>query len=846
MVRYIRLPFFCLFMAIGFCYLLPKGVNRHVENRFEENENEALDALQSINLWRAYPNKDFPADAYTRAYDFYRAHFKNAMNKTATGSWRSLGPNNVGGRTIAIAIDPKDTNIIWLGSAGGGLWKSTSGGIGTNAWEYISTGFPVQAVSSILIDPTNSKVMYIGTGETYSYGSSTMGLIAERTTRGTYGLGILKTTDGGKTWKKSLDWSLQQNRGIWKIAVNPLNTKILYAATTEGVYKSKDSGATWVNVLAQKMVMDIFVHKTDTATIFAGVGNLNSANKGIYRTSNSGASWTVLTNGLPTNTRTGRITLAPYAKNNDIIVADISNMYADIGRFTSTDKGKTWTQTDNQDIMSYQGWYCKGLMIKSDDSSTILAGGVYPYIQSGGASTMSYLNSASYIHSDIHDIISNPLDANKIYIICDGGLYRSDDFGNTAYVCNDGYITSQFYIGSSSTTDSGYAIGGLQDNYTYQFNASPYWNALIGGDGCYNAINPKNDQTQYGAWQYLNVLKTTDQWNVQNTQILSNTGAPDKNNGTGFLAPYILSPADTGVMYAGGDSLLYSNDGGNSFSIIGQNNVDSGNYIMAIAGSSTYSDSIYFTTAPVAKPRTKVFRSGDHGKTITDITKGLPNRFPRRMAVNPKNSKEVFIVYAGFGTGHIFKSTNAGTTWADVSTSLPDVPFHCILVDPYDTNILFAGCDIALFVSVDGGTSWNAFDQGLPDANMVFDLVISRSNKSLLAFTHGHGVFTRPLSDLTGNIVGIKNNKLLDESINIFPVPANDHITIQSNDNIPLTEDIFIYSISGKIVLCKHLGGLLGSGRVSIDVHSLPPGTYFLTTTIDKKAITKKILIMRD
>src|ERR1044071_3446700 len=142
--------------------------------------SESWAALQFLSNSRAYPYPDIPADAYKKAELFYNAHFENQLQRKSeiqTSSWQSIGPNNIGGRTLAIALDPLDTATVWLGSASGGLWKSTTGGIGLNAWTYIPTGFPVRGVTSIAINPNNHNEIYIGTGETYTYASSVNGLI---------------------------------------------------------------------------------------------------------------------------------------------------------------------------------------------------------------------------------------------------------------------------------------------------------------------------------------------------------------------------------------------------------------------------------------------------------------------------------------------------------------------------------------------------------------------------------------------------------------------------------------------------------------------------------------------
>ncbi|MBC8047161.1 MAG: hypothetical protein H7Y00_10225, partial [Fimbriimonadaceae bacterium] len=616
-------------------------------------------------------------------------------------AWKSVGPNNVGGRTVSIAIHPTDTNTIWLGAASGGLWKSTTGGIGISAWENIPTGFEVLGVGAIALNPDDANEIFIGTGETYSYGTNSNG-IATRTERGGYGIGILKSIDGGTTWEKSLDWTYNENRGVWDILYNPLNTDIIYAGTTEGVYKTTDGGLTWNNILDVKMVMDMEMDKTNGEIIYAAAGNLESEDKGIYKSDDSGATWELLTNGLPDFTHNGRITISAFEGNYNHLYVIIGNAFNTVGIYKSEDAGNNWTEIDDTEIVSYQGWFAKGLLIKADDEDRILAGGVEVFRSTNNGSSWTqlttYTGPESIVHPDIHNIISNPLDPAKVYILTDGGLYRSNNFGNSFYSCNDGLTTSQFYIGSVSHQTNDVGLGGLQDNFTQRYDGSEYWLAVIGGDGSYNAINHENDFIQYASYQYLGVLKSNDQGYTFDEYM--GTGSS-----TAFLAPFMIAQSDPQIIYAGNNGLVKTVDGGDSWNNVGSINVDGANPIIAIGVAPSDADIVYFATAPVDNDA-DVFISTDGGSSKTNITETLPDRYPRDFAINKNDPDEVYICYAGFGAGHIFRSINAGTDWEDISTALPDIPFHTILMDPLDDSILYAGSDNTLFVSFDKGVTW--------------------------------------------------------------------------------------------------------------------------------------------
>jgi len=832
-------------LCSGFFFL---GKSNPVKGKVtqKENEKQAWDALKFLSAAAAFPNADIPPDGYAKAWAFYTTHYLSVSYKTAPARWSTMGPVNTGGRTIGIALDPNDTSIIYLGSASGGLWKSINGGRGDSAWTYIPTGYPALGVAAIAIDPGNNKVMYIGTGETYQYAASGNGIIY-RPTRGTFGIGILKTTNGGATWYPALNWTYQENRSVWKIVFNPQNPNTILAATTEGIYKSNDSGHTWNNVLAEKMVMDMAVDESDSTVYYAGVGDVNAGNHGVYKSTDGGNTWARLTNGLPPGTNRGRTMVSVYEKNTNIVYAHISDTFQSVGTYVSTDKGLHWRNTSTADITSYQGFYAQGLLIKPDSPSKILAGGVYIFRSNDSGQDFSQISSFGYdsannSHSDNHGIIANPKDPEKIYAITDGGLFRSNDFGRTFYDCNQGLVTTQFYIGSVSQTDSTVMLGGLQDNYVQKRLFYNNWFGVIGGDGCYNAIDPTDDYTQYGAWQYLNILISNDQGFNFNTYGYVGTDNTNGYNPAAFLAPYILCPSNTQVIYAGQNNMQLTTDAMNTWHTAGPASIDSGNYILTIGVSSTSADSLYCATGPSDAHRSRVYRSTDSGNTYTDITGNLPNRYPRRIFVNPYNSNEVYIVYAGFGGGHIFKSKDAGAHWKDISTALPDLPFHSIVIDPQNPNTIYAGCDFTVFMSTDTGNTWSALNTGFPDAVMVFDLVISPSNRNLLAFTYGHGVFTIPLAGSANT--GINTRRLLAGQVSLSPNPAGDFVNLRISGTNAKQADIEIYNLSGKLVE-SYPGKTLNNGDIRLSTVNLQDGEYIVNINVAGQAYVKKMLIAR-
>ena len=279
----------CLIVGGGITIglLLPSSNENKLSLRNEvgEDSHAAWDALQFLSQSQSFPFSDIPADGYQKAHEFYRQHFSHQSSthaRLAVSPWQNIGPNNIGGRTLGMAIDPVDTATIWLGSASGGLWKSTSGGIGQNAWTFVPTGYPVRGVSCIVINPNNPAIMYIGTGESYSHGTSVNGLIT-RPTRGSVGIGILKSTDGGISWSiTGLNFTITQARTVNRILINPNNPNMLYAGASNGIYRSLDAGITWTKVSAASNIKDLELKPNDPTTVYAVSAN------SFYKSTNSG------------------------------------------------------------------------------------------------------------------------------------------------------------------------------------------------------------------------------------------------------------------------------------------------------------------------------------------------------------------------------------------------------------------------------------------------------------------------------------------------------------------------------------------------------------------------------
>ena len=434
-------------------------------NNLNNNERRESGAKKALEFWtqsRAYPDVDIPADRFYKAYQLEKS--KNKINNINQTSWEPMGPLNISGRMISVAPHPTNPDIIYSGSASGGLWRGTKE-IHSYVWTRIETGFPVLGVNAIAIDPLNPNIIYIGTGEVYGYKKSIGGTVI-RTTRGSYGIGILKSIDNGQTWVKSLDWTFQQQRGVQCIRINPENPKSIYAATTEGIYKSIDAGLNWQLVLPIIMGEDIILYPADTSQIVVSCGNLGSDSSGIYYSTDAGSNWNKSEN-LPEYN--GKTLLDIYKTTPKILFASVSDSLQGIGLYKSTNLGKNWFPVHTYDVPRYQGWFSHWVAVHPTNVNRIIHAGVEMHYSTNGGSLLNF--SRNEPHVDHHNFAHDPFDPDRLYIACDGGIYVTDNFGESFQNISYGLQTAQFYNGtSSSPLDSMLAMGGLQDNNTAIYN----------------------------------------------------------------------------------------------------------------------------------------------------------------------------------------------------------------------------------------------------------------------------------------------------------------------------------------------------------------------------------------
>jgi photosystem II stability/assembly factor-like uncharacterized protein len=843
-------------VIVGFFILLLFS-NCSSENTYKSDHtiSGAYEALQLMAHSRSYPNTDISGGGYMDAYEHTLKNIKSKPTKSRTDIWASLGPQNIAGRTLCVDINPQNRNTIYAGSASGGLWRSFNRGLGVS-WHKMPIGFPVLGVSSIEFAPQDSMTMYIGTGEVYNMANAGNGA-AFRPTRGTYGIGILKSTDGGNTWEKSLDWSLDQERGVWEIRVARTDPNIVYAATTIGTFKSTDAGDSWEMVHDVPMVMDMEIHPTNPDIVYTGCGNLGSEGRGIYRTEDGGDTWERASDPIPSDFG-GKIMLSIYDADPNILYASIGNGIGFNDGFTwlcrTEDGGDNWQVVNTEDYSMWQGWFAHDIDINPDNPDELQAIGITIWSSDDGGASLDDVSvggvafgtppldgpdgAPNFTHSDHHDVLYDREDPQTVYYANDGGIYVSYDGGSTFQSINGGMCTTQFYNGMGVAQDiENYAMGGLQDNSTVIYTGSLAWKRVIGGDGSWTAVNPENNQNHFGSAQNLFIAKHNANCNYR---FLDNV--PESNEDrTVFIAPYVLASSNPDRMYAGRSTLYRSDNNGESYFSPNNNPFAlNGDPIFVMDVSPTDEDVLYFATAPVGS-RPTMYYTPDGGVTILNITDGLPDRFINDVTVDPIDANTAYVTMGGFGSGHVFRTTDAGVNWTDITGDLPDVPTSAIIVDPMNTNRIYVGNDLGVFETDNPEAGWSDFNEGIVDAALVMDLKISTLDRKLYVATHGSGILSRNLIDDTVSSTSDESNTLI--AIDVYPNPTTDMVTLELNPEINIRKvDVSVHNSSGQKVDAKW--GRVGAQQIEVSgLSTHPSGIYYITVNQGIKAQTVSIQV---
>ncbi|MCI0437157.1 MAG: hypothetical protein L0271_26505 [Gemmatimonadetes bacterium] len=703
-----------------------------------------------FNEIRAWPFDRVPPGALQAARrqmaqrwpDIISAARANRANvATAAAVWSPIGPAPIttgsSGRLTTIAAHPTNADVLYIGGAQGGVWKTTNGGLD---WTPLTDGECSLAMGSIALDPANPDIVYAGTGELHFSGDSY------------YGCGVLRSTDAGVTWTQLGASTFDTNTGgarISKVIVDPrgagsATTSTVYASSSFGVHKSTDSGVTWRRTL-DGVATDLVQHATSPNTLWAalGVPSGNTAN-GVYRSDDGGETWVRQPTGFA-SLDVGRIALAHAPSTSGTLYAAVQDGFGGggndgrlLGVWKTTDGGANWVKLVAAGAdCGTQCWYDLAIITDPLDPNTVYFGGISLYRSNDGGA--QFTNIINGIHVDQHAFAFTPQDPATLYVGNDGGIFRTRNRGVSWTSLNTNLAITQFYSGVSlHPAEGGYALGGTQDNGTLEFRGSPAWDLVLGADGGFTAIDYVDPTISYAETQ----------WTAGST-----FGGPRRRFGQGsfermaagidandralFIPPLVMDPVDPRTLYFGTFRVYRTTNTAESWTPISPDLSSTANgRVASIAPSRSSPGTIYVGMTDGTLQLTQ-----DGGAQWTVRSSGIPQRVITDIAVDPADPSIAVAVVSGFNTGHAFRTSNFGQSWQDISGNLPDMPVLAVITHETLGADIFIGTDLGVFRSSDLGATWTPLVDGLPNV-AVFDIAYRVATGELVAGTHGRGMFT--------------------------------------------------------------------------------------------------------
>ncbi len=719
--------------------------------RPSKEAREADAGIRDAETWfwgqRKFGLGYIPQNALQKAWiesDALRQTGKGMMPQADQPQWKLIGPSNIGGRIESVAIDPKNPAIVYAGAAGGGVWKTTDAG---SDWVPLTDNQQSIAMGSLAIDPNNTNIVFAGTGEFPVSDSYT-------------GYGLLRSSDGGKTWTNVGPTNVASYS---RIIVNPKHSNLVYASAGRsggGVLRSKDGGLTW-QWLADSLppntsVSDLALSMNgDVAVLYAGI-----VGKGVYRSTDGGDTWRLL--NIPSFTDMARISVDVDPTNwQNVVALSVTSQKGGNGQDdlegiqVSNDGGDNWsdiaTQFENGDpsqgpfyeapSIPPQGTYDMYIRVDPSDFNHMILGGIYVWsTHDGGQSWTPYQG----LHPDQHDVAFAPSNHKEVYFGNDGGVWHSGNGGDVI----DGGIpfpipVSEFYGIGIDQSQSDVTYGGLQDNGLVFGSSSSDWTQFQGGDGGYTVVDPNKPSRVY----YTITEQMPLKWeNGSTTQIASGIN-PSGKDYVSWLNPLVLDGKNN-ILYFGLDHLYISSNQGATWT---RRNTwlapDSGTSIQSI---DYFGDKVTLLTGSSGG---RVYVTSNNGLSWTNVSAGLPGRWVTCVKFDPTVKTTFYATLSGFGAGHVFKTTDNGAHWTNISSTLPDIPVNSLVMDPTNSSILYIGTDIGVFFSPNGGAQWMPYGQGFPNVAVDF-LDIQKTNRVLRAGTHGRSIWEVPLvGDVTGIII---------------------------------------------------------------------------------------------
>lgn len=761
--------------------------------------------------WQNKVNDNGTLISPQQMWDAFNQKKTNATNKAnqsfSVGNWNPLGPFthlNTGswssgqGRVNIVHVDPSNPSNVYIGTPAGGIWKSTDSG---DTWLAMSDNLPQIGVSGIAVDYTNSNVIYIATGDKDAADS--------------YSVGVMKSIDGGLTWNTTGLTFTNTSSFAGDIVIHPTNNQMLWCATSVGLYRTTDAGASWTLITNGDFSQgSIRLKPNDPSTVYAVSKNR------FFRSTNSGANFTQITTGLPNSS--GRLILDVTPANPDYIyILSANTDYSFQGLFKSTNGGTNWSNvsgTSTNIFESNQAWFDLALAVSNTNAEEVYTGCLNVWKSTNGGVNFTKINSwsqpfqASYTHADIHYL---GFHGSKLYCGSDGGIYVSNNGGILFTDKTAGAQIGQFYKVSVSKQSTSNMMGGLQDNGGYAFSGG-LWKNYYGADGMDTGISPINPNLYYGFIQNGSGLYIST--NAGNT-LAGSVNIPSGESGN-WVTPLVIN--SIGEVYAGftnlyklvGSSWQLQNTAGS----LGSGNLE----LVTIDPSND--NNMYVSNG------SSLYKSTDKGINFTLVY--VASSSIRAIEVHSSNSDIVYLVTSG-SNGQALKSLDGGSVFTNFSSGLPFIGKNTIVHQGRHTqNPLYIGTSLGVYYIDDTLTSWIPFDTNLPNVS-VTDLEINLEDAKLIAATYGRGIWQTDIS------VQIPNDDIKFIQIQSPTVDINctnfvaAQIQVKNNGLNPISSVDFSYTINGVANTYNWAGSILSNQFETITLPSstLPRGSHTISVT---------------
>ncbi len=796
------------------------------ENHFEKPELESSRLKKKFARWEYFYSRRVDETGHIPhklIWDEWKKAQRNSGNGFSYANWTEVGPREVPhcqpfdrpggiGRIDCITFHPTDENIYWIGTPAGGLWKTYDDGA---HWINLTDNLPTLGVSDLKVHPNDANTLFMATGTRDTWWE-------------TYSVGILKSTDGGYSWEVTgLNFEVLDGNQVSEILINPENPDIMLAATKAGIFRSEDGSESWERVGGYSWVKDLAFKPGDYSVVYATTFNPNGGAR--FRRSDDGGKTFMSVNDVGFNRyEVNRICIATTPANPELIYLLCSSstnndMY---GFYKSTDGGESWFEpiADEQlNLIGYNvdghdnqgfGYYMIGFVASPFDENELYAGGANIWKSTDGG--VNWINSADwqgrqqidYVHADQHMLTYNPHNQ-AVFSGCDGGIYKKDA-GSDDWVDKSGNLgIMQLYKLGLYYADDSRALLGPQDNGIISLSddyPKEIWLAEA-GDHFYDQNNPENIFfSGYGLGLCKSMNGGDEIYQIH----------PAGETKYVFNPPFIMHPAEDVIFCAFNDIYRSENRGATWTKIMEKPDTDPRILSLEVAASDV--GVLYASDA------SRVWRTLNNGDEWVEVTDGLlpGSSAITDIAISTENPMHVWVTYAGYSAENkVYKSTDGGENWINISLGLPNLPVNCITYEPGSGSSVYIGTDLGVYFYNDALDDWLYFSDGLPNV-IVNELEINPLNDKIKAATFGRGLWESPL--MTPTITAAREIEM--EDLRVYPNPNQGEIFIDLKKDIHAPIELQLIDFKGRNVLRKNLPD--GTSPIHLSLPGLPSGSYVL------------------